>query len=149
MAQGFSKAAIGVLDGTLNPAAKFDGRIVGAKLRSNEAILDLAAATTKGANGDTNVLFRFPRGSKPIGFVVNSSVDLGATATIAIGNGTTAGKYMAAATFRTPNVPLVVMLNAAAALDPLAAHEDVLLTVAAAALPGAGIVVIHGIYSAR
>jgi hypothetical protein len=149
MAQGFAKAAVGVLDGTLNPPAKFDGRIVGAKLRSCEAILDLAQATVAKNNGDTNVLFRFPAGAKPIAFVLNTSADLGAAATIALGNATTAAKYMAAATFRTPNVPAVIMLASAADDDPLAAFEDVLLTIGAANLPGAGVLMIHGIYSAR
>lgn len=149
MAQGFSAALVGVLDATLNPPGKLDGRIVGARLRVHEAVLDLAAATVKTASGDTNVIVRIPRSHKPIAFLLNSTVDLGAAATIAIGIAGTAAKYMAAATFRTPNAPTLVMVAAAADDVPLADHEDVLLTIAVAALPGAGILTIHALVIGR
>lgn len=149
MAQGFSAEVVGVLDGTLNPPAKFDGRLVGAKLRASRAVLDLAAATTKTTNGDTNLLFRFPAGCRPVALLINATVDLGAAATIAVGIAGTAAKYKAAAVFRNADTPTLVMLAAAAAAAPLAAFEDVIMTIATANLPGVGVVTIDGIYSAR
>jgi hypothetical protein len=46
MAQGFASEVIGVLDGTLNPPAKLDGRVQGGRVRIREATLDLSLATT-------------------------------------------------------------------------------------------------------
>jgi hypothetical protein len=108
-----------------------------ARAARRRATLDLSAATTKNS-GDTNVLFRIPAGEPGrFGVIVTSSVDLGATATIAIGK---AGhrQVQGRCTFRNVDTPL--LFGIATTLDdaPLAAYEDVILTIAAAALPGAG-----------
>jgi hypothetical protein len=60
MAQGYSAEATGVLDGTTNPAGKFDGRVVNAKLRASRATLDLSLAAVAKNSGDTNVLCPLP-----------------------------------------------------------------------------------------
>jgi hypothetical protein len=148
MAQGYSAEATGVLDGTTNPAGKFDGRVVNAKLRASRATLDLSLAAVAKNSGDTNVLFRLPRGARPQKFAVNSSVSLG-TATISIGNGSDAVKYKAAAVHTTTDSPISYMKAGAQDDAPLTDYEDVLLTIGTAALPGAGILVIECVYSAR
>jgi hypothetical protein len=137
MAQGFSAETLGVLDGTV-PPAKADGRVNGANLAVFQATFDLSLTTVKGASGDTNVCFRLPRGFKPMFLALNASATMGATATIAVGNSTTAGKYRAAAVF-TAAALTWSMLSTASDDAPLTADEDVLITIAAAALPGAGI----------
>jgi hypothetical protein len=140
MAQGFSAQLVGVLDGTLKPDAKADGTVHGGRVRCFEFTLDLAAATTKLASGDTNVLVRIPRGQKFLFGMLNPSVGLGGTATIAIGNSTTAGKYRAAAIANTAEAREIFGLSAAMDDPVLTAFEDVLLTIAAAALPSVGII---------
>lgn len=147
MATGYSLEATGVLDGTVLPASKFDGRVVGARLRRRRATLDLSKCAIN--SGDTNILLRIPAGEAFVAGVLTSSVDLGAAATIAIGKAGTPGKYFAAALFRTPNVPLLFGLAAAIAAAPLAAYEDVIVTIAVAALPNAGTVVIDFFTSGR
>jgi hypothetical protein len=149
MAQGFSAELLGVLDSTLVPAGKSDGRVMGAKVRVYQATFDLSLATVKGASGDTNVCFRIPAGAKPLFGVLNASATMGATATIAVGNSTTAGKYRAAATFTTANTPTLFMLSSASDDSPLTADEDVLITIAAAALPGSGILTVLMFCAAR
>jgi hypothetical protein len=79
--------------------------------------------------------------------MVNASATFGASATIAIGNSDTAGKYRAAAT-HTTTVPTLFGLYTAADDVPLAAEETVILTVAVAALPGSGSAVIDLYFSA-
>jgi hypothetical protein len=63
---------------------------------------------------------------------------MGATATLAVGNATTPGKYRTAAVFTAVNTPTVFGASAAGAFDPLAADEEIIVTIAAASLPAAG-----------
>jgi hypothetical protein len=140
MAQGFSSELLGVLDGTQNPPAKFDGRVHGGRVRVRKCTLDLSLATTAKNAGDTNVLCRIPQGEAFLFGILNPSVGLGAAATVAIGNATTAGKYRAAAIQNTAEAKEVFGLSTAMDDAPLGAYEDVLMTIAAAALPGAGII---------
>jgi hypothetical protein len=148
MAQGFAAEAIGVLDGLVNPAGKLDGRVVGGKLRRFRAVLDLSLATTAKNVADTNVLTRLPRGYVFAYGVLTSSVTL-ATSTVAIGNATTPGKYRAAAVSTAVDAP--ALFGPAAVIDDpaLTDYEDVIMTNAVAALPGAGIVVVDIFASGR
>lgn len=82
------------------------------------------------------VLAWVPPGSRFIGGELLSSVSLGSS-TIAIGTAATPAKYRNAATFTAANAP-TKFGNASAAGDALAAGEEIILTIAAAALPGAG-----------
>lgn len=149
MAQGFSAEVTGVLDGTKNPTSKTDGRVVNAKTRLFQATFDLSLANVKGASGDTDVCFVIPAGYKPcLGWTIGSAT-MGATATIAIGNATTAGKYRAAAIHTAVDSPQLFMISAAAAAAPLAADETVIITIAAAALPGTGIFSVFMLAAAR
>lgn len=140
MAQGYAAELVGVLDGTVSPAAKSDGRVAGGRKRAHRFSLDLAQAAVAKNNGDTNVIARIPRGHVVTGITFNSTVTLGAT-TVAIGNAGTPAKYKNAAVFTTPDTPTGYMNAAASALAPLADYEDVLLTFGAANAPGAGVIV--------
>lgn len=140
MAQGFAAEVTGVLDGTLTPPGKLDGRISGGRVRMRRATLDLSLAGVAKNSGDTNVLCRIPAGEAFLFGILNPSVGLGAAATVAIGNATTAGKYRAAAIQNTAEAKELFGLASAMDDAPLAAYEDVLMTIAAAALPGAGII---------
>lgn len=149
MAQGYAAELVGVLDGTLTSPAKADGRVHGGAVRNYHATLDMAQATVAKNSGDTNVLFRLPAGCKPLFLVLTASATMGATATIAIGKSGTAAKYKAAAIFTAVDTPTMFMLSSAADDAPLAADEDVILTIAAAALPGAGVLTVDMLCSAR
>lgn len=120
------------------PAKKVDGAKWGARMRRYRATVALAGQ----ASGDDIVLFRVPKGSVFAYGVLNASVSLGGTATVAIGASGSTGKYRAAATFQTPNAPTFFGANAAVAADALSADEDVLLTIGTAALPGSGTLVV-------
>lgn len=149
MAQGYSAEMTGVLDGTVLPASKADGRIINAKTRLFQATFDLSLATVKKASGDTNVCFRIPAGYKPtLGWLL-ASATMGATATIAVGNSTTAGKYRTAAIFTAVDTPTLFMNSSAGDDVPLTADEEVLITIAAASLPSSGILQVNMLASAR
>lgn len=150
MATGYSAEATGVLDGTLVPDGKSDGRVVNAKKRVFVATFDLSLTNVKKANGDINVCFRIPRGYKPLLGWLLASATMGANATIAVGTAAVPAKYRAAATFTTANVPTPFMLSSAADDAPLTDYEDVIITVGHAdGLPGAGILQVFMEAAAR
>jgi hypothetical protein len=149
MAQGYSAETVGVLDSTLTPAGKSDGRVTNAKTRVFQATFDLSLAAVKKASGDTNVCFIVPKGYKPLFGYLLASATMGATATIAVGNSTTAGKYRAAAIHATVDAPVLFMLSSAGDDAPLSADETVIITIAAAALPSSGILQVVMFASAR
>ena len=149
MPQGVSAEYAGVLDGSVLPAAKADGALLGAKLRIYQATFNLALAAVAKVNGDTNVCFRLPKGCKPVLGFLNSSATMGAVSTIAVGNATTAGKYRAAAVHTTANAPQFFMLSSADDDAALTDYEDVIITIAAADLPAAGILRVVILASAR
>ena len=109
----------------------------GAKLKRYRASITLNAQDI----ASTIQLCRIPAGESFAFGIMNASATLGSS-TIAIGIAGTTGKYFAAATFTTA----VATLFAAPVADEVAAaytaEEDVFLTVAVAALPGSGTLVI-------
>lgn len=148
MAQGVSAEFAGVLDGSVLPASKADGRRNNAPVRSFIATFDLSLAAVAKVSGDTNVCFRVPAGYKFLYGVINASVTMGGTATIAIGVSGTAAKYKAAAIF-TAAAPTLFGLSTAVDDAPLTADEDIIFTIAAADLPGTGILIIEMFFSGR
>ena len=93
------------------------------------------------------MLFKVPAGSVFAFGMINASATFGGTATIAIGIAGATGKYRAAAT-HTATVPTLFGLYSAADDSALAAEETILLTIAAAALPGSGSAVVDMYFSA-
>lgn len=129
------------LEGPLNtiPATKTSGAVVGGRVRRHRATITLATQTTS----DTIVIATPQKGDAFMYGVLNASATLGASATVAIGVTGTTGKYRAAATFTTANVPTLFGVNAAVAVaDGLAADETVFITIAVASLPSSGTLVV-------
>lgn len=124
------------------PTTKANGGVVGGRLRRYRATITMASQ----ASGDTVVLTKLPAGSVFAFGVVNASATLG-SATIAVGNSTTAGKYKAAATF-TAAAPTMFGLYSAADDSALTAEEEVIMTIGAAALPSSGTLVVDLFVSA-
>lgn len=87
-----------------------------------------------------------PRGARVICGFINSTVTMGATATIAIGIAGTVGKYRAAAVYTTADTFTLLALGAVTA-EELTAPEQIIMTVAAASLPATGKLVIGFFYS--
>jgi hypothetical protein len=114
----------------------------GARVHRYRASITLASQ----ASGDTVVLANIPAGQCFAGGELISSVSLG-TATVAIGNATTAGKYRAAAVFTATDTPTPFGTAASFAADPSTAQEQVLLTVGTAALPSSGTLVVDLYFS--
>lgn len=126
------------------PMVKSSGGMQGGRVRVWRASFTLAAQ----ADGDSIVLAKIPAGHSFLFGIINASATLGATATVAIGVSGSTGKYRAAATF-TAAAPTLFGVAGASDDDPLGSTgETVLLTIAAAALPGAGTCVIDLFYNA-
>lgn len=89
---------------------------------------NLASQTTS----DT-LNFRLPAGLRPIALRLDPSATLGSS-TLQIGNGTTAGKYRAAATLTAPSLAALPAGASVKLTDP----EDVIVAIGAAALPSSG-----------
>lgn len=115
-----------------------------ARLKRMRATFTLASQATT----DTLVIGNLPAGATFAFGVLTSSVTLGSS-TLAIGISGTAGKYRAAATFTAADTPTFFGTAAqAGAADPgLSADEQVIGTIAAAALPASGTLVVDLYYS--
>lgn len=140
MAETFANEISGV---DAVPSTKSNGGLQGGRLRRFRASVTLAEQ----AIADTIVLADVPAGYAFSHGVLNTSASLGSS-TLAIGNATTAGKFRAAAVFTTTNSPTFFGVNAAVAADPPEATERVIATVAAAALPASGTLVVDLYFSA-
>lgn len=123
-----SSAAANNAGADLIPAA-----LLGGKVRC--AIAEFTCASD--AAGTYTVPIRLPRGARVIAGFLNASVTMGGTATIAIGISGATGKYRAAATYTSADTLTFLSLNAATGAE-LTAEEQILMTVAAAALPASG-----------
>ena len=111
----------------------------GARLKRFRATVVLAAQ----AAADTIVLADLPAGYTFAYGVLTASATLGATATIAIGTATTPAKYKAAAVFTAVDTPTLFGTAIAGAGQVAAvATERIIATIAAAALPASGTLVV-------
>jgi len=126
-----------------SPTTKRDGGIQGGRLRRFRASFTMAAQ----ASGDDIVLAKVPAGYRFAFGIINASATMGASATVAIGIAGATGKYRAAAVF-TAAAPTLFGVSTATDDDALTAEENVLLTIAAAALPGSGSAVVDLYFSA-
>lgn len=137
MTDRYSVEQVGVADGTVTPPRKADGRLIGAKVRSIRATKQVLADQI----ADRVYLGRLPAGATVKEILIVTDTSLG-SATIAIGTTASSGKYVAARTFTTPlDTPTCIGPKVSAWDDaPLAADEDIWVTFAAAAGPGAAIV---------
>lgn len=132
-----------------------DGSVVGGRMRRFRAVLTLASQ----AAGTVDLGLRIPPGHVFAYGVLNTDTSL-STSTIAIGISGATTKYKAAATFTATNTPTLFGANAAVAetdhtssevgSSPLGTgtNEDIILTVATAALPASGTLVVDMYFSA-
>lgn len=132
-----------ISDPDARPTVKNDGADLDASLRRSIAIITAAAQ----ADGDTIKLPTIPKGARGVHHRLTASATMGATATIAIGIAGNTGKYRTAAVFTAVDTPTVVGKAANMGAAALAADEEQFITIAAAALPGAGTLVVETFYT--
>lgn len=116
---------------------------VGAPVRRYTATITLASQTTS----DTIVIAQVPAGADFAYGILTSSVTLGSS-TIAIGYSGATGAYRAAATFTTTDTPTLFGPAAAVKTAPLAAEQQVFITIATANLPSSGTLVVDLYFNA-
>lgn len=109
------------------------GQGVNSNVKVHKNVIALASQPTT----DTQVIARVPAGHVVLGVELNTDTSLGSS-TVAIGNATTPAKYKAAGTFTATDTPTRFMKASADILGPLTADEEIIITVAAAALPASG-----------
>lgn len=130
----YSQQMAGVADGTVIPARKADGGVVGAKISSIMASKPLGQAL---AAADRLYLGRVRAGERIKSILINTDTSLGSS-TIAIGTTAAPAKYVVATTFTTPLDRPTAIGPRASTLDDgvLTADEDIWATVAAATIVG-------------
>lgn len=134
MATYYLAHAVGVEDGTLTPPAKYDGRFVGAKVKTVRANHPAGVAYLV---GDLLFLCALKAGEQIKDIRVTSDTTFGTT-TLSIGPVGTATKYANVKTMTTVDVPTSIGPRATAADDgPLAADEDVYITLGTGGIAGA------------
>jgi hypothetical protein len=115
------------------PVVKPSASAYAARLRRYRAAITLAAQATT----DTIFVAFLPSGDDFAFGMMYTSVSL-ATSTVAIGIVGTTGKYRVAATFTTVDTPTTFGTTAQNIAPGLTAEDQVFITIAVAALPGAG-----------
>ncbi len=132
-----------------------DGSVVGGRIRRYRAVVDLNSQGT----GAVDLSLRIPPGQVFAFGVLTSDTSLGSS-TIALGISGAAAKYKAAGTFTATDTPtLFGDTDAVAATthttsevgsSPLGTgtNEDIIMTVAVAALPASGTLVVDMYFSA-
>lgn len=124
------------------PTGAMDGSLQGGHVRVYRETINLATINAGAALaiGDQVVVGYASKGETFLFGVLSATATFGATATIAVGSAAASGKYRAAATFTTADTPTLFGAGAAgiSTLGKLAADEEILLTVGAAASPNAG-----------
>lgn len=130
----FLAHAVGVEDGTVTPPNKYDGRFVGAKRKTVRANHPAGIAY---ALADLLFLVALKAGEQIADIRVTSDTTLGTT-TLSIGPLATPTKYANARTMTVVDTPTSIGPRATAADDgPLAADEDVFITLGVGGIAGA------------
>lgn len=113
-----------------------------ARLKRLRGLFTYATQTTS----DTLVIGNLPTGATIAFGAITTSVSTG-SATLAVGITGTTGKYKAAGAVTTADVPQLFGLASAVGSAPLAAEEQVFVTIGTASLPGSGTLVVDLYYS--
>jgi hypothetical protein len=134
MADFYLAHAIGVKDGTKTPPDKFDGRFVGA---AKKVVVANHPAGIAYANADQIFLCSLKAGEQITDIKIVTDTTLGTT-TLSIGPKTATTKYANAKTQTVVDTPTSLGPKATAADDgPLAADEDVWITLGVGGIAGA------------
>lgn len=132
--------AVGVEDGTKAPPDRYDARFVGAK---KKIIVANHPAGVAYANGDRMFLAALKAGEQITDIKIVADTTLGTT-TLSIGTTATPAKYANAKTNTVVDVPTSLGPRATAADDgPLAADEDVWITLGVGGIAGAILFTIY------
>lgn len=126
------------------PKTRVSSPAYGARTRRYRSLVTLAAQATT----DNILLAIIPKGEVFCFGLLNTSVTLD-TAVIAIGTSKvhgSNGQLRAAAVFTSANTPTLFGLNAATAADALTSDTPIYLTIATAALPASGTLVVDLFY---
>jgi hypothetical protein len=126
---------------TTKPVTKRASNAMGGRSKRVISTFNLTAQ----AIGDRLMLPRVPKGARGVHHALQPSVALGAAATLALGVAGNTGKYRAAAIKN--DTAREVVSSAVNISAELAADEDQFLTVAAAALPNGGTLVVETFYN--
>lgn len=139
MADFYANEFIGVTDGTKNPPARADARLVGSRLHGIRAVKPAGQAL---AAGDRLYIGRKRKGETVECIEVTASASL-STSTLSVGPTGSATKYANAKTMTVADVPTPIGPAAAASDDdPDGAYEDLWLTVGTTTIAGGTILVI-------
>lgn len=143
MADLYGLEFVGGPDGTSNPPRKLDGRIVGAKKRRTRSTKPATILNV----GDRLYIGKLPANAVMHSVIGNVDTSLGTT-TLSIGTTATPAKYVNARTLTTTDAPSALGPRASAAVNgPVAADEDLWLTVGVAAIPAAVIAAFYFEYT--
>lgn len=110
---------------------------VNSKLRRFTATVTLASQTTS----DTIVIGQIPTGMDFCYGVLTSTVSLG-TSTVAIGYSGATGAYRTAAAFTAVDTPTLFGNAAQVKAAPLAAEQQIFITIGTASLPSSGTLIV-------
>lgn len=125
MTDRYAMQQVGVADGTV-PKAKLDGRQVGAHAR---VIIASKVTGTQWSSGDRIYLGKKKAGEKIVKVLCCTDTSFG-TATLDLGDGTTAGKFLTGKVLTVTDVPTVIGPKASILDDdPLTTDEDLWLTI--------------------
>ena len=127
--------------GTARPAGSKRPVLAGGRLRVAACIFTFASD----AQGTYALPIILPKGALVWDARFNLSASAGGTATLAFGISGSTGKYRAAATYTTADTLTFSSLNAAT-MAVLSAEEQIIMTVAAAALPSSGRLLVGFLY---
>lgn len=142
MASFYSRETTGVLDGTLNPASRADGRVYQSKVRRIRATFDLASQVA----ASFLVIGTRPKGSSFVGVQLTTDTSLGST-TVSCGTAGSTARDKALAALTATDTPTMYGKVSSKVADPIAADEIVGLTTAAATLPASGILTVDYFYT--
>lgn len=127
------------LSGSKPSPSAIPGAVQGGKVRIFAESFDLSKASVDKNTGTTNFCFRKPKGHAVSRIVVESNVSL-TTTQLAFGIAGTPAKYGAAKVYGTTPDVEITWIVAGNALAISETEEDIIMTISAANLPGAGIV---------
>ncbi len=144
MAVRYLSSFVGVKDGSEIPPLRSDGRKVGAALST---IFGRKVAGQTWANGDQIYVGRLEAGQCLRDFKINTDTSFG-TSTISLGTLTSPTKYVNARTHTVTNTPTSLgPLASAAVAEPLAAAEDLYITIGTADIVAGTVAAVDLVYA--
>jgi hypothetical protein len=139
---GYGNYRTGVVDGTDPSPGKIPGAFNNGSKKTFVERFDLSKANVLKNIGQNNLVANIPAGHAILSIKVSSTVSL-TTSTLAFGTAASAALYGTAKVYGTTADVVLEYLLTSKRGELLTAGTDVLMTAAAANLPGAGIIVVE------